>query len=150
VDIPATLLWALSLMGMLHMMGGGVHVHGERLYGYVLIDIYSGHTPGLVLFKYDQLVHMLGYGVIAVAMLFLLRRSAPQMHRHARLALSVLAAVAIGSLSELAEFATVLLLPSTGVGDYFNTMLDLSFNSIGAAIGVIAYEFYCELKKHSK
>jgi hypothetical protein len=146
-DVPQPMLWSLSAVGMLHMAGGGMHVDGERLYGFQLIDIYTAETPGLLILKYDQLVHLLGYGVLAVIVLFLLRRIAPQMNALVRAILSILAAMAAGSLNELAEFVAVLSLPSTGVGNYFNSMLDLSFNTLGAIVGVIFYESWMRLKK---
>lgn len=147
VRIPEPLLWGLAVIGVLHMLGGGMHVGGERLYGYQLIDLYAGDVPGLVIFKYDQLIHMIGYGVFAVAALYLLYRIAPSMHAVTRAVIAVLIAMAAGSLNELGEFIAVLLLPSTGVGDYFNTMLDLSFNTLGALIAVATYELLPRLKK---
>jgi hypothetical protein len=147
VDIPARMLWALSFMGMLHMAGGGVHVNGERLYGYLLFDMYSASERGLVLLRYDQMVHLVGYGVIAIIIHFLLRRTAPQMGSVTVSLLAILAAMAIGSLNELTEFIAVLMLPSTGVGNYFNTMLDMSFNALGATVGVAAHEGWLGLKK---
>lgn len=147
VDIPAWMLWGLSLMGMLHMAGGGVHVNGERLYGHLIFDVYSASERGLVLLRYDQMVHLVGYGVIAVIIHFLLRRTAPHMGTVASSLLSILAAMAIGSLNELTEFIAVLVLPSTGVGNYFNTMLDMSFNTAGAMMGVIIHEWWIRLKK---
>lgn len=149
-QIPNGFLWALSLMGVLHMLGGGVHIGTERLYAYRIWDLYSTSDVGFVILRFDQLVHMVGYGVIAVAIHYVLRKTAPKADAIGRVAVSILAAMAIGSINELAEFFTVMLLPSTGVGDYFNTMLDLSFNTVGAILGVIGYEFYRELKKHSK
>lgn len=148
--IPNGFLWALSLMGILHMLGGGVHVHGERLYAYRIWDLYSTSDAGLALVRYDQIVHMLGYAVVAVAIHYLLRRTSPDMDAIGRAVLSILAVMAIGSINELAEFFVVLTLPSTGVGDYFNTMLDLSFNTLGAVIGVSVFEAYRGLKKPSK
>jgi uncharacterized membrane protein YjdF len=151
IKAPNGFLWALSIMGILHMAGGGIHVGSERLYAYRILNIYASATdPGLVLFRYDQLVHMVGYAVIAVSILYALRRGAPALGSLAAAALAVCAAMAIGSLNELGEFTAVLMLPSTGVGDYFNTMLDLSFNTIGAVIGVIGYQWWIELKNRSK
>ena len=150
-NAPHGFLWTLSLMGVLHMLGGGVHVNGDRLYGYRIVDIYTSATdPGLVIFKYDQLVHLVGYAVIAVSIHYVLRRAAPSLGVLAGATLSILAAMGIGSINELGEFSTVILLPSTGVGDYSNTMLDLLSNTIGAIVGVIGYQWWIELKKRSK
>jgi hypothetical protein len=148
---PNGFLWALSFMGVLHMLGGGVHIGGQRLYGYRIVDIYTSATdPGMVIFKYDQLVHLIGYAVIAVSIHYVLRRAAPSLSTIACGTLSILVAMAIGSINELGEFSTVIILPSTGVGDYSNTMLDLSFNTIGAIVGVIGYHWWLNLKKRSE
>ncbi|MFA7309635.1 MAG: DUF2238 domain-containing protein [Candidatus Paceibacterota bacterium] len=149
VEMPNGLLWALSFLGILHMAGGGVHVQGMRLYGLQLLHIYTGHDAGLVILKYDQVMHLCGYAVIAIAIHYLLRRTAPALDAVGRAVLSVFAAMAIGSINELAEFIAVLVLPRTGVGDYFNTMLDLSFNTLGATLGVIIYETWVRLKRES-
>ncbi|MDB5238574.1 MAG: putative rane protein [Candidatus Kaiserbacteria bacterium] len=149
-EIPNGFLWALSGMGILHMLGGGVHIHGERLYAYRIWDLYESGDPGLVVLKYDQFIHLLGYAVIAVAIHYVLRRTMPGLDAIGRAVLSILAAMAIGSINELAEFSAVLLLPRTGVGDYFNTMLDLSFNTLGAVAGVVLYESWVRLKKYSE
>ncbi len=148
IDIPNGFLWALSIMGIIHMAGGGLHVggEGERLYAYQLLDLYDDGR-GLQLLKYDQLVHVLGYGVIAAAVHYLMYRALPEMDSIARASISVLVAMALGSINEMAEFFAVLILPRTGVGDYFNTMLDFSFNTLGALLGVIVYESWTRLSR---
>ena len=43
----------------------------------------------------------------------------------------------LGALNEILEFIGVLLFPKTNVGDYFNNVWDLTFNTIGAIVAVI-------------
>jgi putative membrane protein len=43
----------------------------------------------------------------------------------------------LGALNEIVEFAAVVASPSTGVGGYYNTALDLVFNGLGATLAVI-------------
>jgi putative membrane protein len=47
-----------------------------------------------------------------------------------------LASIGIGALNEVIEFSVVVLFTS-GVGDYFNNALDLVFNAAGALISVL-------------
>jgi len=151
LEIPSGFLWALSGVGVLHMLGGGVHVNGDRLYGLILYPLYISSTdPGLAIFRYDQLVHILGYGIIAACIHYLLRRSNPEGDPVIRALITVFITMGLGSLNEMAEFAATLVLPSTGVGDYSNTLLDLTSNTLGAIVEVAGFESYISLKKRSK
>jgi uncharacterized membrane protein YjdF len=150
-EIPDGLLWLFSLAGILHMLGGGVHVNGDRLYGLILYPFYISPTdPGFQIFRYDQLVHFFGYGVIALCIHYALRKYTPQSDPVLRACITILATMGIGSFNEIAEFFATLSLPSTGVGDYSNTLLDLASNTLGAIVGVSAYEAYVKLKKPTK
>ncbi|HTR18726.1 MAG TPA: DUF2238 domain-containing protein [Candidatus Paceibacterota bacterium] len=147
-DIPDPLLWTFSFAGILHMLGGGVHVNGDRLYGFILYPVYISSTdPGFQIFRYDQLVHLFGYGVIALCIHYALRRYTPQSDPVLRACITILATMGIGSFNEVAEFFATLTLPSTGVGDYSNTLLDLTSNMLGAIVAVSGYETWIRLKK---
>jgi hypothetical protein len=135
MQMPSWLLWMISLTGVLHMMGGGLYVHGERLYAYHIIDIWQGGDPDLVIFKYDQFVHFIGYAVGAAALYYLLRITGQARGAFPRILLAIFTTMGIASVNEIAEFTAVLALPTTGVGDYYNTCLDLIFNSLGAIVG---------------
>ena len=50
--------------------------------------------------------------------------------------LLVFASIGIGAINEIAEFIPVLFLENTGVGDYFNTLWDIVFNTLGALVGI--------------
>lgn len=128
------ILWALSLWGFLHMAGGGIPVGDSVLYGYTLIDIYSDGGEFSIL-KYDQVVHAFGFAVATIVAHHVMR---PRwQHGESKKLLYVGAALAgmgLGSLNEIVEFIAVLAAPETGVGGYYNTALDLVFNTIGATL----------------
>lgn len=139
------ILWALSLWGLLHMLGGGVRIDGHVLYAQVLIPL---HIDGeMSLFKYDQFVHMYGFGIAAIGLLTIFRRWAgDRVGPRALAATAVLSAMGLGVINEMVEFAAVVASPNTGVGGYFNTALDLVFNTLGALVAVGAYYAYLRLK----
>jgi putative membrane protein len=135
-QLPLWLLWLLAIWGLLHMLGGGVQAGDGVLYGYVVLPL---HLDGeFTLLKYDQLVHAYGFGVAALAVRYLLKRSIGNAIPGFWLgAVAVCAAMGLGALNEIVEFAAVVASPSTGVGGYYNTVLDLVFNGLGALIAVI-------------
>ncbi len=141
VHFPISLLWCLSLWGLLHMAGGMVpipeswHTHGpiNVLYSFWLI-------PGFL--KYDQLVHAYGFAVATWACWECLR--AISLHQGnpvfkntlGALTLSLFAGLGLGALNETIEFFATLIIPNTNVGDYNNTGWDLVFNLIGGLIAI--------------
>jgi hypothetical protein len=150
LEIPNGFLWALSGAGVLHMLGGGVHIAGERLYGLIIYPFYISPTdPGFQIFRYDQFVHLAGYGVIALCIHYLLCKVNPQGNRIIRALVTIFVTMGLGSFNEIAEFCATISLPSTGVGDYSNTLLDLISNTLGAIIAVSGYEIYLRLKKRT-
>ena len=147
VNFSQTVLWGLSIWGLLHMAGGLLPVpeswpiNGETrvLYSLWLIPDY---------FKFDQFVHVFGFGVTtlvcweglqAIVRPYLL----PGMTVKPTLGMIVLCAVAalgFGALNEVVEFAATLLVPETNVGGYVNTGWDLVSNTVGASlVGIWLY-----------
>lgn len=51
-----------------------------------------------------------------------------------------LVAMGLGALNEVSEFSAVMAFSRTGVGGYYNIVLDLTFNLIGAAGAVLLVE----------
>lgn len=130
------MLWALSVWGLAHMAGGGVIVDGKVLYALRLIPIWGNGE--LTLLKYDQVVHAYGFGVTAWVLRHLLVRHFPATRRGwTGLTLPALAAMGLGSVNEIIEFAAVLSVPDTNVGGYYNTALDLVMNAAGATLAMI-------------
>lgn len=138
---PNSLLWSLTLWAQLHLAGGGLFVGGQKLYERILVPLVG--APYHV-FRYDQLVHVLGFGVCTVLALHLLRPCLlkPNIPPKGRVAfLVVLAGLGFGALNEIVEFASTVLLKRTGVGGYENNALDLVADLAGALLAVFFLRF---------
>ena len=48
----------------------------------------------------------------------------------------------MGAVNEMIEFIVVLLVPDNGVGGYYNTLLDIVFNFIGAIIAIAGFYLF--------
>ncbi|HSF64319.1 MAG TPA: DUF2238 domain-containing protein [Paracoccaceae bacterium] len=134
--MPESMLWALTVWGLLHMAGGGVHVGDGVLYSLQLLPL--GGTGELRLLKYDQVVHAYGFGVTAWVLRHLLTRHFPAARTGwTGYVLPALASMGLGATNEIIEFSAVLLVPDTNVGGYYNTALDLVMNAAGAVIAMV-------------
>jgi len=130
------ILWALSIWGLLHVLGGGLIVKGEVLYALELIPIWV--TEDFYVLKYDQFVHCYLYFVMIFVIWSLLKKElVKNKNMYLIYPALVLISIGIGALNEIAEFIPVLLFEETGVGGYYNTAWDLVFNFIGAVLGVV-------------
>lgn len=130
-DIPFIVVVGFSIWLFLHMFGG--LDLPNRVYGIMLINIIG--DPFYIL-RYDQFVHFYCYAVVGAIFYSIVKKSSKKVTWMV-LATAVLAAVGVGSLNEIFEFSMVLFLENTGVGDMYNTGLDLVFNLIGALFGVL-------------
>jgi putative membrane protein len=135
VEYPKDVLWGLAAWATMHMAGGGVYIGGRKLYEIVLIPI-IGEPYNI--FKYDQLVHMVGFGVATCLMYALLKpHLKPKLDKLVAVSIVVvMAGLGVGALNEIIEFFAVVVMPSTGVGGYENTALDLVANLVGAVFAV--------------
>jgi putative membrane protein len=124
-------LAGLSIVGLLHVMGGNIYIGETRLYETYLI--------GEVL-RYDNLVHSFGTFVITLVLYSALIPHVDQAVRGSIAVLSiilVLMAMGAGALNEIVEFGAVALLDAhQQVGDYWNNSLDLLFNLAGSMAAV--------------
>ncbi|MFQ5590293.1 MAG: DUF2238 domain-containing protein [Phycisphaerae bacterium] len=134
VRFDRTILWGLTIWGLAHMIGGNIDVGDGVVYGVILVPI----APGYHILRYDQVVHVFGFGVATLVCHHLLQPYLrPEIVRWRTLALLiVLMGSGLGALNEIIEFLAVLTVPETGVGGYQNTMLDLVFNLIGGVLAV--------------
>ena len=128
-------LWGLTLWALLHMSGGSVQVKGERLYNLILIPLSESYE----IFKYDQFVHIVGFGVATLLMYHIIR---PHLKTNLKqwVAVSiviVMAGLGVGAFNEILEFGATVVVSDTGVGGYKNTSLDLVADLIGAIIALI-------------
>ena len=136
VDYPLALLWGLTLWAFMHMVGGGVYVNGHKVYELMIVNIVGEPYD---IFRYDQLVHIIGFGVATLLMFHLLKPLLkPGFKRGAALGIVVvMAGLGVGALNEIVEFTATVIVPETGVGGYTNTALDLVSDLIGAVIALI-------------
>lgn len=132
--LPTWSLWLLSILGLLHALGGGVKVNGDVLYNYVLIPIVNNGVNGITLWRFDQLVHPYGTAVAALIVYFFIAHYA-KLPRLWMVVIAALVAMGLGALNEVIEFITKLSIPNTDVGGYNNTAIDLCSNLIGAVVG---------------
>ena len=133
---PKGLLWGLTLWAQLHLAGGGLFLGGRKLYEKILVPLVG--APYHV-FRYDQMVHILGFGVCTLLVWHLIRPllRKPDSSPRGRLAfIVVLGGLGLGAVNEIVEFASTVIMPKTGVGGYVNNALDLVANFVGALIAV--------------
>lgn len=135
VNLPNYVLWLLSIWATLHMAGGGLYINGTRWYDLILINIIS--APYHIL-KYDQAIHIFGFFTATLAMYYLAKPLLRKNHKWVALSIIiVMAGLGLGALNEIIEFIATVISPSTGVGGYINTSLDLISNLIGAILAIL-------------
>ena len=135
------ILWGLAIWGFLHMAGGGVRVGDGVLYALELIPI-AGSGDAYVL-KFDQVVHAFGFAVATLVVFHLLRPYlGGRVNWKIVYPIIALGGMGLGVINEIVEFIAVVVFPETGVGGYYNTALDLVFNTIGAVLATVFIHFY--------
>ncbi len=128
----ATLV-GLTVWAGMHFAGGGIPVGDGRLYDVMLVPM-SEKVP---IFRYDQLVHVWGFFASTLVMYCLVVAAfGERIKSSVSLAIVVvMAGLGVGAFNEIVEFLVTLAVPSTGVGGYMNTALDLCADLIGAMLG---------------
>ncbi|MBN1796127.1 MAG: DUF2238 domain-containing protein [Sedimentisphaerales bacterium] len=131
---PNLLLWGLTLWAFMHMAGGGIFVKDGRLYDLILIPL-SAKYPIL---RYDQVVHIIGFGVATMVMFYMLKPILrPGLDKFTALSIVIIfAGLGVGALNEIVECLTAVIVPQSGVGGYMNTSLDLIADLIGAVLAM--------------
>lgn len=138
-DFPLISIWLFSIWIVSHFLGGAVYIGEIRLYDFILMNIYDGThiSSELVLLKYDQLIHLYCYFTISILVYYMLKYHFKKDQKWSLVIFTILAAIGIGVLNEVIEFAMVLFAGAAeAVGGYYNTALDLVFNLVGAILGV--------------
>ena len=135
---PGVLL-GLSIWGILHMTGGILIVKGDVLYRLILIPIYQHpEIQEFVIMKFDQFAHFYFYFFATLFSFYLLKPHLNKNYSRKMIyVLLIFIGMGIGALNEIIEFGLVLTVKSTGVGGYYNTLLDIIFNTLGAIAAVI-------------
>lgn len=135
VTYPLSVIWGLTLWSIMHMAGGGLMIGGTRLYELMILPLVG--EPYLI-FKYDQLVHIIGFGVATLLMYELIKPSLKDHKRFISLAIVVvMAGLGVGALNEIIEFIAATFMANNGVGGYVNTSLDLIADLIGGLIALV-------------
>ncbi len=125
-------LWGFNIWIILHILGGLLPVGDGVLYSLVLIDFIG--EPYSIL-KYDQLVHFYCY-FIAALIIWKIVSSLDQNSFVTASIITVLAASGVGGINEIIEFLATVFIPSTNVGGYENTAIDITCNFLGACAAV--------------
>lgn len=135
VEYTLGALVGLTVWSALHLAGGGVPIGDGRLYDIMVVRL----TNAYPILRYDQVVHIWGFGACTLVAYCLLRRALHEPHKHwvAIGFLLVMAGLGMGALNEIVEFVASEIVPDSGVGGYENTALDLCADLIGAVLGVL-------------
>ncbi|MEX0933679.1 MAG: hypothetical protein WD003_00240 [Candidatus Paceibacterota bacterium] len=144
VRYPNFVLWGLFVWSFFHMLGGVEMADGNVIYTLILIPFVA--EPYLIL-KYDQIIHAFGFFVATLVMYSVLYPHLKKPSSFLGVGIVVaMAGLGLGALNEIIEFFMTVLLPSTNVGGYENTALDLVFNFVGT---ILAAFFLAHKKTHS-
>jgi hypothetical protein len=135
IDYTTGSLIGLTVWAAMHLAGGGIAIGDGVLYDLILIPV-SKTWPIL---RYDQLVHIWGFGSATVVLFDVLRSVAPKPLNKpvATGILLVMGGLGFGALNEIVEFIVSSSIPESGVGGYLNTSLDLCANLIGALLALV-------------
>jgi uncharacterized membrane protein YjdF len=130
----ATLL-GLTIWSLMHMAGGAVYINNVRLYDIILIPLSQTYP----ILRYDQVVHIFGFAAATLTMFDLLRPLLKENLQHfvALSVVVVMAGLGVGAFNEIVEALVSAIVPSSGVGGYLNTALDLISDLIGAALAMV-------------
>jgi hypothetical protein len=137
VYYPNSVLWGLVLWAVMHMAGGSVRIGGKLLYKIIIVRLSETYP----IFRYDQLVHIIGFGVATITLFCLLKPLLrPDVKGWTTLSVILVATgLGVGTVNEIVEFIVSSVVPESNVGGYVNTSLDSISDLIGAvlAVGVI-------------
>jgi uncharacterized membrane protein YjdF len=135
---PISILWLISIWGLLHILGGSVPTPDGVLFAYRIYPFLDLGGDFYIL-KYDQVVHAYLYGVMAVVFFHILTQTLKSNGPSWMLTLvALMASMGVSAMNEIMEFLIAVTLERNGVGGYENAMLDLVFNFSGAFIAIAA------------
>jgi VanZ family protein len=139
INYPAISLWLFVIWIFLHFLGGALFIGTTRLYDLILIDVVG--SPYDIL-RYDQVIHFYCYFAISILVYFISVKYL-KVKKTTTLVLIMLSALGVSAINEIIEFGMVIWLDAAeAVGGYYNTMMDLVTNLIGAVLGtLVAYNF---------
>jgi len=128
LNLGVPVLLALSLLVVMHLSAGLLHIDGLRLY-----DVSFGPLP------FDKIHHFVLGSIFAFLTASLFIDTLEWKVKKPRLFFFfvILAALGFGALVEILEFAGFAVFHSPGVGDYVNNATDLVADLFGAAFGAM-------------
>lgn len=148
-QFPLWMLWLLSVWGVMHVAGGLVQTVDGVLFAYKIYP-FLDYGGDFYVLKYDQVVHMYLYALVALMSYHTLRVPFGIAGKTFLVALAAsMISLGISGLNEIMEFLIAVTLERNGVGGYENAMLDLIFNLSGAALAVAGYALMEKLKRRS-
>ncbi len=126
VQFSRLVLWGLAIWGLIHMAGGLVELSSDRvLYNVQLLPF----------LRFDQLVHVFGFGIAGLAFYEWQRpRLAPEQ---SGASLALFGGLAFGALNEMIEFLITRVVPETNIGGFENTGWDLVANFTGSVLAAL-------------
>lgn len=135
--LPFSLILGIGFLIVINMFAGGIiFVKGTRLYDWIVIPIFS-LTSELSIIKFDQVVHAYGGFIVTLVIYYILRFQDSKNSYGAPIFGLVLLLAGFGAASfyEIVEFFSKAF-ESNGVGEYYNTLLDLCSNFLGALVAI--------------
>jgi putative membrane protein len=137
-QFPVSILWLVSIWGLLHVLGGSVQTVDGVLFAYKIYPFLDLGGDFYIL-KYDQVVHAFLYGVMTVVfwhvLTYTLKVTRPVW---ILVIIALMASMGVSAMNEIMEFLIAVTIEQNGVGGYENAMLDLIFNFSGAVIAMVA------------
>ncbi len=138
IKISTSLLLGLVLLVVVNLCAGGIiKINGIRLYELIPIRLFS-ISPEMTAIKFDQVVHAYGGAICTIVLYRLMKYSNRERAIPSAFLffLILLAGFGAASAYEIVEFVSKSF-EVNGVGEYYNTLLDLCANFIGASIASI-------------
>ncbi len=138
IKISTGFLLGLAILVLVNLCAGGIiKIGGIRLYEWVPIKLFF-ITPELTAIKFDQIVHAYGGAICTFVLYRLMKYSIKKEKIHSTFLFFLVFLAGFGAASsyEIVEFVSKSF-EVNGVGEYYNTLLDLCANFIGALIASI-------------
>ncbi len=122
-NLPPLPLVLITVGVVLHFACGFVRIGDTVLYGQQYFGVYV-----------DKYIHLYNGMATAVLIAFIMRGAGLRLHPMEGFVIIVMA-LGLGALVEILEFSAVILVGTTGVGDYANNLGDLVADLLGAFAG---------------
>ena len=137
------LLSLLSFGILIHLGWGGITINGQALYNSMIFPISGTYS----LIRYDQLAHAYGFFTATILSYELIQYQFKNITLNFwMLVIIAMAACGFWALNEIVEFIVDQSVPTSWVGWYINTSVDLVVNLIGSILWVVFIKLFLEQK----